>query len=74
MTGQPYATWVQANVLAPCGITDMKIAENKESQKAQNEVVYYGQFGEDPYKPNVSADAGFARGMDCDVDGLPLSS
>ena len=54
VTGQPYATWVQANVLAPCGITDMKIAENKESQKAQNEVVYYGQFGEDPYKPNVA--------------------
>ena len=62
VTGQPYAAYVQSQVLAPCGITDMKIAENKESKKAPNEVVYYGQFGEDPYKMNVTR-------MDCYVDG-----
>jgi len=53
VTNQPYAAWVQANVLAPCGIGDMKIAENKEGQRAPSEVIYYGQFGEDPYKFNV---------------------
>jgi CubicO group peptidase (beta-lactamase class C family) len=54
VTGQSYADWVKANVLAPCGITDMQIAQNKESQKASNEVVYYGQFGENPYGINVT--------------------
>ena len=32
----------------------MKIAENKMKQRAPNEVVYYGQYGEDPYKFNVT--------------------
>ena len=54
VTGQPYAAYVQANILAPCGITTMQIAENKESQRAPNEVVYYGQYSEDPYKINVT--------------------
>lgn len=54
VTGQPYAAYVQANVLAPCGISDMKIAENKMKDRAPNEVVYYGQYGEDPYKMNVT--------------------
>ncbi len=54
VTKQPYVTWVQANVLAPCGITEMQIAANKENQRAPNEVVYYGQFGENPYNMNVT--------------------
>ena len=54
VTGQPYASYVQANILAPCGITDMTIAENKLKERAPNEVVYYGQYGEDPYKVNVT--------------------
>ena len=54
VTGQPYDSYVQANILAPCGITDMKIAENKMKQRAPNEVVYYGQYNEDPYKFNVT--------------------
>ena len=54
VTGQPYDSYVQANILAPCGITDMKIAENKMKQRAPTEVVYYGQYGEDPYKINVT--------------------
>ena len=54
VTGQPYGSYVQANILAPCGITTMQIAANKESQRAANEVVYYGQFSEDPYKLNVT--------------------
>ena len=52
--GQPYESYVQANILAPCGITTMQIAKNKESQRAPNEVVYFGQYSEDPYKINIS--------------------
>jgi CubicO group peptidase (beta-lactamase class C family) len=54
VTGQPYGSYVQANILAPCGISTMQIAANKESQRAANEVVYYGQFSEEPYKLNVT--------------------
>ncbi len=54
VTGQPYETYVQANILAPCGITDMRIAGNTLHQRAPNEVVYYGQYNEDPYKMNVT--------------------
>ncbi len=54
LTGQAYDSYVQANILAPCGISTMQIAKNKESQRAPNEVVYYGQFSEDPYKLNVT--------------------
>jgi len=54
VTGQPYGDYVQANILAPCGISDMRIAGNKLSQRAPNEVVYYGQYDEDPYKMNVT--------------------
>jgi len=32
----------------------MQIAANKESQRAPNEVVYVGQYSEDPYKLNVT--------------------
>ena len=54
VAGQPYAAYVQANILAPCGISTMQIAANKESQRAANEVVYYGQYSEEPYKINIS--------------------
>jgi CubicO group peptidase (beta-lactamase class C family) len=54
VTGQPYAGYVQANILAPCGISTMQIAANKESQRAPNEVVYYGQYSEEPYKINIT--------------------
>jgi len=54
ITGQPYDAYVKANILAPCGISTMQIAANKESQRATNEVVYVGQYGEDPYKLNVN--------------------
>ena len=54
VTGQPYDTYVQANILAPCGITDMRIAGNTLHQRAPNEVVYYGQYNENPYNMNVT--------------------
>ncbi len=53
ITGQPYASWVEANILAPCGITTMQIAANHERDRAATEVVYIGQYSEDPYKINV---------------------
>jgi CubicO group peptidase (beta-lactamase class C family) len=54
VTGQPYADYVQNTVLAPCGIGDMKIAGNKLGQRASNEVIYVGQYSENPYNMNVS--------------------
>jgi CubicO group peptidase (beta-lactamase class C family) len=54
VTGQPYANYVTSNILAPCGITDMRIAGNSLRQRAPNEVVYLGQYSEDPYKINVA--------------------
>jgi CubicO group peptidase (beta-lactamase class C family) len=54
VSGQPYADYVQANVLAPCGIQGMQIAQNSERKRATNEVIYYGQYSEDPYKINVT--------------------
>jgi CubicO group peptidase (beta-lactamase class C family) len=54
VTGQPYADYVQSNILAPCGISGMRIAGNTLKQRAPNEVVYFGQYNEDPYKMNVA--------------------
>jgi CubicO group peptidase (beta-lactamase class C family) len=54
VTGQPYDAYVQSNILAPCGITDMQIGRNKEGQRFPNEVTYFGQYSEDPYKMNVT--------------------
>jgi len=54
VSGQSYANYVQANVLQPCGISGMQIAGNTLKQRAPNEVAYYGQYGEDPYKMNVT--------------------
>jgi CubicO group peptidase (beta-lactamase class C family) len=54
VTGQAYETYVQANILAPCGITTMQIARKSERQRAADEVVYIGQYSEDPYKININ--------------------
>jgi CubicO group peptidase (beta-lactamase class C family) len=54
VTGQPYEECVQANILVPCGINAMRIGRNKEGQRFPDEVVYYGQYSEDPYKMNVT--------------------
>jgi CubicO group peptidase (beta-lactamase class C family) len=54
VTGQPYDAYVKANILAPCGITTMQIAANSERDRAPNEVIYYGQYDEQPYKFNIT--------------------
>ena len=45
---------MQSNILTPCGISGMRIAGNTLRQRAPNEVVYVGQYDEDPYKINVA--------------------
>jgi CubicO group peptidase (beta-lactamase class C family) len=54
VTRQPYEAYVQANILAPCGITTMQIAQNSERHRAADEVIYIGQYSEDPYKININ--------------------
>lgn len=54
VTGQPYAAYVQANILGPCGITAMQIARNSERDRATSEVIYIGQYSEEPYKININ--------------------
>ena len=54
VTGQTYETYVQTSILTPCGINGMQIAQNSERQRASNEVVYVGQYSENPYKINVN--------------------
>jgi CubicO group peptidase (beta-lactamase class C family) len=54
VTGQGYADYVQSNILTPCGISGMRIAGNTLRQRVPNEVVYVGQYDEDPYKINVA--------------------
>jgi CubicO group peptidase (beta-lactamase class C family) len=54
VTGQPYADYVQKNILAACEISDMQISGNTIEQRAPNEVSYTGQNGEDPYGMNVT--------------------
>lgn len=52
LTHQPYERYVQAAVLARCGISDMQIAGNTLAERAPREVVYY-QAEESPYGMNV---------------------
>jgi CubicO group peptidase (beta-lactamase class C family) len=54
VTGESCEAYVHANILARCGITDIQIANNSERHRASNEVVYIGQYSEDPYKININ--------------------
>jgi CubicO group peptidase (beta-lactamase class C family) len=53
ISGQSYAEFVQQTILAKCGITKMQLAENTLAERAQGEVLYYGQNGENPYNMNI---------------------
>lgn len=53
-TGLPYSESVQRNLLTPCGIVGMRIAGNTLKDRAEPEVTYHGQNGEDPYSLNVA--------------------
>jgi CubicO group peptidase (beta-lactamase class C family) len=54
LTGRPYANFVHEEILAKCGIRDMRISGNTLKQRFPQEVVYYGQHGENPYDMNVT--------------------
>jgi len=54
VTGQSYDSWVSENILAPVGISAMKIGVNTLDERLNNEVVYYDQEGFSPYIMNVN--------------------
>jgi CubicO group peptidase (beta-lactamase class C family) len=55
VTGQPYAEYVRQQILAPCGITAMRIAGNTLAARVPHEVRYVGLAGQrDPYGLNVA--------------------
>lgn len=53
LTGKAYADAVRDEVLTPCGIERMRISGNSLAERCADEVVYYGQDGQDPYQMNV---------------------
>lgn len=53
VTNTPYADYVQQQVLGRCGIKNMAIAGNTLRERAENEVVYYGNKNQNPYGMNV---------------------
>lgn len=53
VSGMPYEEFVQQHVLAPCGVTGMKIAGNTLAERAANEVVYVDLKAGAPYGMNV---------------------
>jgi CubicO group peptidase (beta-lactamase class C family) len=54
VTGEAYESYVRTHILGPCGISTMKIARNRIDDRANYEVVYYGQSSEDPYQLNIT--------------------
>lgn len=53
VTGKAYADYVRQAVLEPCGIRTMSIGGNTLAERQENEVVYTGQSGQNPYIMNV---------------------
>jgi CubicO group peptidase (beta-lactamase class C family) len=53
VTGQSYQQHVASRILRRCGVQDMSVAANTESERHSREVSYYGQSGENPYGMNV---------------------
>jgi CubicO group peptidase (beta-lactamase class C family) len=53
VAGRPYEQHLREGLLRRCAVSRMKIAGNTLAERAPDEVVYYGQGGEDPYGMNV---------------------
>ena len=53
LTGQPYADAVKSLILAPAGISAMRIGGNTLAERMPNEVMYTGQ-GASPYAFNLA--------------------
>jgi CubicO group peptidase (beta-lactamase class C family) len=49
LSGKTYEQFVQDDVLAPCGITQMELGNQTLAGRKANEVVYYQPGGGDPY-------------------------
>ena len=47
--GQAYEQFAQQNVLAKCGVEDMRIGGNTPAERSMDEVAYYGQKGAQPF-------------------------
>jgi CubicO group peptidase (beta-lactamase class C family) len=54
LTGLAYPQAVQRDVLAKCGIKNMRIAGNTLADRARDEVIYYDYRKEIPYRMNVA--------------------
>jgi len=54
VSGRAYPDFVREEILARCGLGDMRISGNTLEEGAPREVIYYGQNGEDPYDMNVA--------------------
>lgn len=54
LSGRSYRDYLQDEILGPCNVSDMRIGGNTRYDQAPQEVVYYGQNGEDPYGMNVA--------------------
>ncbi len=54
VSGRPYREFVGEEILGRCGVRDMRIAANTIEERFPEEVVYYGQNGENPYGMNVT--------------------
>jgi CubicO group peptidase (beta-lactamase class C family) len=48
LTAKTYEEAVQERILTPCGISRMRIGGNTLAERAEREVIYYDQDGEDP--------------------------
>jgi CubicO group peptidase (beta-lactamase class C family) len=53
VTGLPYTEYIQRAIFGPVGLTNLVLAGNTPAARAQNEVAYYGQSGENPFSVNV---------------------
>lgn len=52
--GMPYAEVVREHVARPCGANSLEIGGDTLDDRKDNEVVYYGQEGADPYGMQVA--------------------
>ena len=53
LSGQSYEQYVQQNVLANCGVSDMRMGGNTRTDRMPGEVVYYNGENVDPYAFNI---------------------
>jgi CubicO group peptidase (beta-lactamase class C family) len=54
VTGRDYDDWMKMNILGPSGAKSMELGGNTLAERKPNEVIYYGQDGQNPYNMNVT--------------------